>query len=108
MGRGGAVAAHAHVERTLVAEGEPARGFIELHGGDAKVEHNTVDRVIAAGADDCLKVGEFTFHQDKPAAGRAHEVGTARHRAWAAVGSDDATVRRRLSCAAMAPRAEGG
>ena len=40
-----AVALHAHVERPVVAEGEAALGLVELHRGDADVEHDAVDAV---------------------------------------------------------------
>ena len=43
------VAAHAHVERTVEAEGEAALGLVELHRGDAEIEHDAVDGVVAAG-----------------------------------------------------------
>ena len=34
---------HAHVERPVAQEGEAARGLVDLHGGDADVEHHAVD-----------------------------------------------------------------
>ena len=40
----GAASAHAHVERTVEAEGEAALRLVELHRGDADVEHDAVDR----------------------------------------------------------------
>ena len=40
-------AGNAHVERAVVAEGKTALRFIELHRGDAEIEQNAVDRVMA-------------------------------------------------------------
>ena len=42
VGRAQASLRHAHVERPVGAEGEAAFGLVELHGGDADVEHNAV------------------------------------------------------------------
>ena len=38
---------HAHVERPVGAEGEAALGLVELHRGDADVEHDAVEPVSA-------------------------------------------------------------
>ena len=34
---------HAHVERPVAQEGEAARGLVDLHRGDADIEHHAVD-----------------------------------------------------------------
>ena len=52
IGRARARAAHAHVERAVVAEREAALGLIELHRGDAEVEQDAVDRLMAEIARD--------------------------------------------------------
>src|SRR5690606_9316381 len=64
-----AVRAHAHVERSVVAESEAALALVELHGGDAEVEEHAVhfgDAVVVgelfegwkgAGADPQAAVG---------------------------------------------------
>src|SRR5262249_56625257 len=101
------VAAHAHVERTTMAEGKSARRLVELHRGDTEVEDDTVDRVIAAAARDRFEIGEFVLHQDEPAAGLAHEVGAARDRALVTVDADDVAVRRRADIAGVAAGTEG-
>src|SRR5690606_29104743 len=36
---------HAHVERAIAAERKSALGLVELHGGDADVQHYAVDRL---------------------------------------------------------------
>ena len=43
VGGGRAVARHAHVERAVGLEGEAALRLVELHRGDADVEHHAVD-----------------------------------------------------------------
>ena len=49
---------HAHVERAVGLEGEAALGLVELHGGDADVEHDAVDRGDAL-LDGCrVQIGE--------------------------------------------------
>ncbi len=40
---------HAHVERTVMPEGKAALRFIELHRGDADVEHDAIRRVDMIG-----------------------------------------------------------
>ena len=90
-----------------MAEGEPTRAFIELHGGDAKVEDDAVDRLVAAVAHDRLKVREIIFNQGEAVAGRACEIGAARDRVRIAVDGDDVTVRRSQNCAAVAASSEG-
>ena len=44
VGGARAVAAHAHVERPVEPEREAALGLVELHRGDAEIEHDAVDR----------------------------------------------------------------
>ena len=43
VGGARALALHAHVERAVAAEREAALRLVELHGGDADVEHDAVD-----------------------------------------------------------------
>src|SRR5262249_60675531 len=101
------VGAHAHVERTIMAEGKSARRLVELHRGDTEVEDDPVDRVIAAAARDRLQIREFVLYQDEPAIGLAHEVGAARDRALGAVDADDVAVHRREDIASMAAGTKG-
>ena len=57
VGRGRSGAAHAHVERTVVAEGKPARGLVELHRGDAEVENHAIHGIPATRTRDRLQIG---------------------------------------------------
>ena len=66
------VAAHAHVERAVEAEGEAALGLVELHGRDAEVEHDAVHSVDAGSSRaTASQIGEAVLHQGQPAAGRS-------------------------------------
>ena len=47
VGGRGAGLAHPHVERAVLLEGEAAGGLVELHRGDADVEHDAVERRMA-------------------------------------------------------------
>src|SRR5262249_56987557 len=96
-----------HGERTSGAEGKAAGGLVELHRGDAKVEHDAVHRVVAAALGDRLQVGESDFHQGEPAARRLHEVGGALDRVVIAIDGDDVAIRRGENRAAGAAGAEG-
>src|SRR5690606_37265887 len=50
---------HAHVERSIEAEGEAALSFVKLHGGDANIEHDAIDAV----ADQLFHPREGSVHQ---------------------------------------------
>ena len=101
------VAAHAHVERAVVAEGEAALGVVELHGGDAEIEHHAVDRVEAAlGATPSrLEKRPSTSVSRPPAA--CTSSAPERDGARVAVDGDDRS-RGRQHGAAIAAGAEGG
>ena len=64
----GAAFSHAHVERAGVAEGEAALGAVELHRGDADIEHDAVDRKEAGCARMRVEIGEPPLDQDQPPA----------------------------------------
>ena len=81
IGRGRSVAAHAHVEGTIAAEGKSALGLVELHRGDAEVEDDAVDRVVSAALRHRLQIGESVLDQHQPAAGVLRQLGSARDRA---------------------------
>ena len=49
---------HAHVERAVGAEREAAIGLVELHRGDADVEHDAID----------LRLGKFVEPRERPRA----------------------------------------
>ncbi len=49
---------HAHVERSVGAKREPARGVVDLGRRDAKVEQRAVDRADALGIQELRQFGE--------------------------------------------------
>ena len=108
IGRARALAAHAHVERPVEAEREAALGPIELHGGDAEVEHHAVDRVEAGAVRDAVEIGEAVFDQREPATRRLHQVGAKRDCRLVAVDADDFAVRGGEDGAGIAAGAESG
>ena len=57
---GGAAARrlHAHVERRVEAQREAARGFVDLHRGDADVERDAVERPEAGPARERVEIAE--------------------------------------------------
>ena len=63
VGRGAALVLHAHVERRVVAQGEAARGFVELHGGDADVEHDAVEPGDSEPARDDVELAETSLRR---------------------------------------------
>ena len=67
IGRRRPVAAHAHVERTIVAKGEATVGLIELQRGNSEVEDDAVNGVVPAIARDRLQIGEFVLDQSRAA-----------------------------------------
>ena len=70
IGRARALAAHAHVQRPVGAEGEAALGFVELHGGDAEIERDAVGGIQAAIGQKLLHLAEAALDQGQ-AAGEA-------------------------------------
>ena len=100
------VAAHAHVERAVLAEGKSALGLVELHRGDAEIEHDAVDRVMAEAARDRFEIGEPVLDQREPAARPLDQLGAARDRALVAVDADHARARRLEDRARIAAGAE--
>ncbi len=66
---GRAVLRHAHVERAVAQVKEkPRSGVVELHGGDADIEHDTVDAGEAGVLGRFRHVAEFVRDQDQPVA----------------------------------------
>ena len=81
VGGARAVAAHAHVERAVEAEREAALGRVELHGGDAEIEHDAVDRLDAGVARHSVEIGEAIFDQRQAPARRLDQGLPERERA---------------------------
>ena len=101
------LAAHAHVERPVEPEREAALGLVELHRGDADVEHDAVDRSWPQLARDGVEIGEAIFDQRQPAAGVLDEIGAERDRRLVAVDADDLAVGGVEDRARIAAGAEG-
>ena len=62
----GPVRRHAHVERPVALEREAARGIVELHGGDADVEHDAIGGREAGGRRQPVEIAEAAFDQLQP------------------------------------------
>ena len=54
---------HAHVERPVEAEGKSARGLVDLHRGNAEVEHHAIDGSNAVCGQCRREVGEAVLDQ---------------------------------------------
>src|SRR3954470_15370547 len=93
---------HAHVERSVAAEGKATLGLVELHGGNADVEHDAIGAFYLV-----VERREWRLHQLQPAAGLRLEVAPGRDRIWIAVDGNHGRARRQdgLGVAAGAERA---
>src|SRR5690606_14184345 len=60
------LATHAHIERPILLEGKAPLRLIDLHGGDADIEHDTIDRFMAKRAHKALHVAEASFDKRQP------------------------------------------
>ena len=58
-----AIAAHAHVEGTVLDEGEAALGLVDLHGGHTEIERNAVYRCDAFTFGDLAHLGIAAEHE---------------------------------------------
>ena len=87
---GGRTAAcpHAHVEGSVEAQREAARRLVELHRGNANVEHNSIHRVDAEAPHDLVEIAEARFDELKPAAGRRSERFAGANGRWVAIEGD--------------------
>ena len=65
--------AHAHVERAVALKREAALGIVELHGGDADVEHDAVGRREAGVGGDAFQLAEPALDQRQASVGFADE-----------------------------------
>ena len=61
IGGAHAFPAHAHVERSVVAEREAALRLVELHRRDAEIEQDAVDRLMPEPARDVIEIREAVF-----------------------------------------------
>ena len=102
----GAAPSHAHVERPVEAEREPAFRLVELHRGDADVEHHAVNGCEVPRAGVALEVGEATFDQPETPARRFRQCRTSSERRRIAVDRQHPTAALEDRPAVSAP-AEG-
>src|SRR5438094_8736258 len=106
IGRARACARHAHIEGTIVAEREAALGLVELHGRDAAIEPDAIDRIVAMPRGDCGEIGEAILRQRKPAMTGGDELSGGGERAGIAVDGDYVAVGGSEDRAAIATGAE--
>ena len=92
VGRARPLAAHAHVERPVEAEGEAALGIVELHRRNAEVEHHAVDFIEPRFARGGVEIGKTLLDQRQPAAGGLHKIGAQRDRVLVAVDADHRAI----------------
>ena len=90
----GAGLAHPHVERPVLLEGEAARGLVELHRGDADVEHDAVERRMPGLRGDAVERPEGAGAQVEPAGEVAGPGFGAGERLGVAVDADHQGRRR--------------
>ena len=90
-----------------MAEREAALGLVELHRGDAEIEHDAVDRLVPGIARDGVEIGEAVFDQRQPAARLLDQVRAQRDRGLVAVDADHLAVGGRQNGARIAAGAEG-
>ena len=86
---------HAHVERSVDAEGKAARGLVELHRRDADVEDDAVERREALRARDLLELRKARFNKRQPSAHLVDERWPARTAVGIAVEREHARFRLR-------------
>ena len=85
IGHGRALPAHAHVERPVIAKGESALGLIELHRGDAEVEHDAIDRLVARHV---LEFGEIRFDESQATLRLLDQIGAEQERGLIAINTE--------------------
>ena len=62
---------HAHVERTVTLKRETPLGLIELHRGDADIQHHAINADIKR----LIQTGKFAVDQGQPGLGRDQRLG---------------------------------
>ena len=104
IGRRNAGTRHAHVERAIFLEGKTALGLVDLHGGNADIQHDAIEPALRGMF---REIGELRLDEAQPAAiGGNHRL-TAGDRGRIAVERDDisALIEDCLGIAAGAERA---
>ena len=108
IGRGRAVMAHPHVERTVEAKREAALGLVELHRGHPDIHHDAVDRRDTLRGADLGEIGEAVLDQGQPAVRPIDQIEAAGNGGAVAVDADDPGSRDVEDGAAVAAGPEGG
>ena len=85
----------------------PRSASIELHRGDAEIEHDAVDRLVAEFLRDAIERGEAILDQRQPAIGRLDQVGAAATALWSRSMPMTCASAARENRAAVAAGAEG-
>ena len=100
---------HAHIEGAVGLEGEAARGVVELHRGDADVEHDAVARSETGLARDAVEIAEAPGNEGQAARIACGERGAGGNRGGIAVEPEYARIGRGGEDGlAVAAGAEGG
>src|SRR6476620_8177176 len=107
VGRAGALAAHAHVERSVETERKAAFRGVELHGRDAEIEHDAIDRVVPRLTGDRVEIGKSIFDQGQAALSLLDQIGAARDGTLIAIDGDKFAVGGRENSARIAAGTEG-
>ena len=106
---GRAAGRHAHVERPVRLKGEAAGGIVELHRGDADVQHHAGGRCEPCLASEEIELAEAALDEGQLSLVLLNECGSRRNRGRVAVDAEDAARRRgRQDRPAVAAAAEGG
>ena len=100
--------AHAHIERAFTPKRKPPLGLVELHRGDAEIQHDAVNGLKAEVAGDRIKTRESRFDKGKAAGGALHQIGSDRDCPLIAVKPDHLGRRGVKNRARMSARPEGG
>jgi hypothetical protein len=108
IGRGRAVLAHAHVERTVETEREAAFGLIELHRRDADIHHDAIDERLALRGTHIGEIGEAILDQRETTVRCVDQIETTGDGGPVAIDGDDAGSLGRENGAGIAACAECG
>src|SRR5215475_53385 len=89
---GGALAAHAHVERPVEAKRKAAPSCVELHGRNAQIQHDTIDRAVSGFMRDSVEIGETILGQREAAFRLFDQIGAMCDRTLIAVDGDHLAI----------------
>src|SRR5262249_26397157 len=103
----GAPTAHAHVERPVEPERKAAAGGIELHGRNAQIKHDAIDKVVSGFVRDSVEIGETILGQHQAAVRLLDQVGGTCNGTLIAVDADHFAISRGKNGARIATGAEG-